>query len=142
MIILVTGDREWDSVERVYDVLSKYPHGTTLVHGYARGADSCAHVVGEALGFSLIPCPAHWQHNEAKWVEVYGPCDASCDHVEGKSAGTLRNHYMLRTHRPDRVLAFHDDLSGSRGTLHMVTISRKAGIPVEHYSSQGLICVY
>jgi len=142
MIILVTGDREWDNVERVYDVLSKYPHGTTLVHGYARGADSCAHVVGEALGFSLIPCPAHWKHNEAKWIEVYGPCDASCDHVEGKSAGTLRNHYMLRTHRPNRVLAFHDNLSGSRGTLHMVTISRKADIPVEHYSTQGLVCVY
>jgi hypothetical protein len=142
MIILVTGDREWDNVERVYDVLSKYPHGTTLVHGYARGADSCAHVVGEALGFSLIPCPAHWKHNEAKWIEVYGPCDASCDHVEGKSAGTLRNHYMLRTHRPNRVLAFHDNLSGSRGTLHMVTISLKAGIPVEHYSTQGLVCVY
>lgn len=142
MIILVTGDREWDNLELIYNVLSEYGHDTTLVHGYARGADSCAHVAGEALGFHVIRCPAHWRHNEAKWMEVHGPCDVGCDNVEGRPAGAIRNRYMLHTYSPDIVLAFHDDLARSRGTKDMVMVARKANVPVKHYSGQGLVCEY
>lgn len=39
----------------------------------------------------------------------------------------------------DLVLAFHDDLESSSGTKDMLTIARKAGVPVEvigHEESQ------
>ena len=138
MIILVTGDRNWDDIELMWDVLSLYDTTTTLVHGYASGADSIAHVIGLELGFVVVPCPAHWRHNTPKWVEVYGRCDIGCEHVSGAAAGAIRNRYMLRTHRPRRVLAFHNDLSQSKGTRDMVNISRLAGIHTEHYTRNGL----
>jgi hypothetical protein len=143
MIILVTGDREWDNIEVVYTALQLYSSDVEfLVHGYARGADSVAHVVAETLGIKTVSCPAHWRHNETKWTEIYGPCDVGCEMVEGRAAGAIRNRFMLHTYSPHRVLAFHDDLARSRGTKDMVTIARKAKIPVEHYSQQGLVCVY
>jgi hypothetical protein len=43
----------------------------------------------------------------------------------GKQAGPIRNVYML-SRLPNMVVAF----PGGRGTKHMTTIARKAGVPV------------
>ena len=41
-----------------------------------------------------------------------------------------RNARMLHEGRPERVIAFTDDLAGSRGTADMVRRARSAGLPV------------
>lgn len=136
MYILVTGDRLWTDIETVYAALLPYvPMSPTIVHGYADGADLCAHIVGEALGLTTIPCPAHWSHNAPRWVEIYGPCAWGCEKASGRAAGALRNRYMVRTYPITLVLAFHDNLAASKGTKDMVTVAKKYNIPVKYFTS-------
>jgi hypothetical protein len=53
-------------------------------------------------------------------------------------AGGQRNDAML-DERPDLVLAFHDDLDGeSRGTKDCVGQAKRAGIPIEIHTHQGV----
>jgi hypothetical protein len=49
----------------------------------------------------------------------------------GRAAGPRRNAQMLSEGRPDRVVAFHDHLSASVGTAHMLELARRAGLPSE-----------
>ena len=46
--------------------------------------------------------------------------------THGKAAGPIRNEKMLRDYTPQGVVAF----PGGRGTAHMVSIAKKAGVPV------------
>lgn len=115
MKVLVTGDREWSSPERVHAVLSMLPEKTIIVHGDCRGADITAAMIGDAMGHVTRAYPALWDKH-------------------GRSAGPIRNRQMLSeenlSHEPiDLVIAFHDDLLKSRGTRDMVTAAQKAGIP-------------
>jgi hypothetical protein len=52
-------------------------------------------------------------------------------HKYGRAAGPIRNQQMLAEGKPDLVLAFHDDIDGSRGTKDMVNRARRAGVKVE-----------
>ena len=50
-----------------------------------------------------------------------------------RSAGPIRNREMLVEAKRlgvNLVVAFHNDIVHSKGTADMVTISRKAGIPI------------
>jgi len=87
----------------------------TLIHGAAPGADRMAGEIGGLIGYWVLDFPADWRQH-------------------GKAAGPIRNRQMLREGQPDLVIAFHDDLSASKGTRDMVRIARKAGIPVLVYS--------
>jgi hypothetical protein len=49
--------------------------------------------------------------------------------TRGKSAGPQRN-MMMAALGPSEVIAVHNDFENSRGTRHMVTLSKKLGIPV------------
>ena len=120
MRILVCGGRYYTDKDRVWRELDKIvaygelwddqrllPHGITIIHGGAAGADALAD---------------HWAvHNYANIEEF--PADWE---QYGKSAGPIRNKQMLDEGKPDLVLAF----PGSTGTAHMVKIAREAGIEV------------
>ena len=113
--ILVTGDREWDDIPRVVEVLQAYPPGTILVHGACRGADVTCAAVAEALGFIVRPYPADW---------VRYP----------RAAGPIRNQQMLtEEHHADEpidvCLAFHNHIEDSKGTADMLHRVDKAHIP-------------
>lgn len=114
MKVIVCGSREWTDRGSIEAVLSKLEADTIVLHGGCRGADALAGEVAEGLGFTVIEFPALWA-------------------TEGKSAGPRRNVRMLGQ-RPDRVIAFHEDLDKSKGTKHMVSIARQAGVPVEVHS--------
>lgn len=114
--ILVTGDREWDDIPRVIEVLQAYTPGTVLVHGACRGADVICAAVAEALGFVVRAYPADW----ARYPRAAGP---------------IRNQHMLDaehwTDGPiDVCLAFHNHIEDSKGTADMVHRAGKAHIPV------------
>lgn len=111
MKVLVCGDRFWTDKEKIRERLAKLPAGTIVIHGAARGADSIAAVIGKTLGFDVRSFPAEWGKH-------------------GKAAGPIRNRLML-DEKPDLVLAFHSDLSNSKGTKDTVEEARRRGVPVE-----------
>ena len=111
MKVLVCGDRHWDNYRKVLARLSKLPADTHIISGAAPGADTQAAAAAKELGFTLTEFPAQWERY-------------------GRGAGPKRNLEML-AQDPGLVLAFHSNLSSSRGTAHTVRHALKRGIPTE-----------
>jgi len=118
MNILICGSRDWNDFTTIKkyleevkntDNLSQQP--ITIIHGGCKGADSIAGYLATRLGFQVRVFKADW----TKY---------------GKSAGPIRNQQMLDEGQPNLVVAFHDALEDSKGTLDMVSRSRKAEIKV------------
>lgn len=109
IIIIVCGGRDYNDYIKMNRILSSLNEkvGISLIfHGDATGADSMAAEWAHSHNISVIAVPADWK-------------------TYGKSAGSIRNQKMLDM-KPDGVVAF----PGGSGTAHMVSIARKAGIPV------------
>lgn len=111
MKVLVCGDRNWTNRERIYERLAHLPGGSIVIHGAARGADSIAGDVAGELGYEVERYPAQW--------DVYG-----------RAAGPIRNMEML-DRKPELVIAFHNNISNSRGTAHCLKEAVRRGIPTE-----------
>lgn len=110
MRVLICGDRNWDNIEAVDSVISILPSNAVVIHGACRGADSIAGEVAELYNLKVEEYPADWDEY-------------------GRAAGPIRNRQMLKEGKPDVVIAFHEDLSKSKGTKDMVNAAKKAGIP-------------
>ena len=112
IVVLVTGDRDWNNYDSIRTELEKLPSGSAVVHGACRGADRIAGEIAEELGLEPRPYPADWRRYRG-------------------GAGPIRNQQML-DEEPEisLVLAFHPDLTKSKGTKDMVERSEKAGKPV------------
>jgi len=110
MKIIVCGSRSWNNVAIIYDVLSKLPKDTIIIHGKCPlGADFLVDKIAKSLGLEVITFPAKW--NKYK-----------------KAAGHIRNLEMANEN-PNKVIAFWDGIS--TGTKDMMEISEKFGIEVE-----------
>ena len=110
MRIIVCGSRNWTSKKYIMSVLQSLPPNTVVIEGECRGADLLARETAEELGFTVESYPADCN----RW---------------GKKAGPMRNCEMLNS-GVDMVIAFHHDLSKSKGTKHMVGIAEQADIMV------------
>ena len=111
MRILVCGDRKWKRMDIIERELKKFPSDTVVIHGVAIGADALGASIAEKLGFEVIPFPAKWK-------------------IYGRAAGPIRNQEMLDVGKPELVLAFHENISESKGTKDMVNRARGVGIKV------------
>ena len=121
MIVVVTGDREWTNPDIVIRRLSTLQSTDTLVHGAARGLDTMAGVCATEMGLTVHAMPADWT-------------------AHGRAAGPIRNRAMVDTYKPDLVLAFHDDITQSKGTLDMVMyVLTKTSCPIELWAENGLV---
>lgn len=111
--ILVCGGRNYNDQERIDEVLDlallTLGH-ITIIHGNARGADSCADVWAKSRKIDILSYPADW----GKY---------------GKAAGFIRNKQMLDEGKPDLIIAF----PGGKGTDMMCDIASKAGVPIRRY---------
>jgi hypothetical protein len=121
LVILVTGDRNWTNESVIRRILSRFPKGTIVVHGNARGADSIAGKIAYELQMDVRPYRADW--------EKYG-----------RAAGPIRNRQMYTTEHPDVVLAFHENIEQSKGTKDMIGIAKKGNTPVILYN--GVLGLY
>lgn len=133
--ILVTGSRIWGVVppdptpqqiltardqehavvhelKKYVPVLDSWTDDLSLVHGMARGLDTLAGRVALMLGFEVLEFPAQWDKYH-------------------RAAGPIRNQQMLDEGTPDFAIAFHQDLSRSKGTADMVRRCKKDGVPVK-----------
>lgn len=117
MTVLVCGDRHWSDIALIRHALSTLPDDTIIIQGGARGADEMAAIIAVEFGFELRTFAARW--------ELYG-----------RAAGPIRNQRMLDEGKPHLVMAFHHDLSKSKGTADMVRRAKKAGIEVIVYSQE------
>jgi hypothetical protein len=105
--VLICGDREWTDSSLIHDVLEhlKWRYGEALhvISGGARGADYLADQQCKSLGITFTRVPAQWERY-------------------GRAAGPIRNGVMMNMH-PDIVIAFHSDLTKSKGTKNMVMVA-------------------
>ena len=108
MRILFCGDRHWTNYKVICDVMIEH-RPTVVIEGGANGADTLSLEAAEVFDICVQSFPAEW--------EKYG-----------KAAGPIRNTQMLDEGKPDLVLAFHDDIQNSKGTLNMVRQSEKRKI--------------
>ena len=114
MLILICGSRDWTdrkAVEREIKAHNFDPKVDVIMHGAAKGADTCAWEIAMRLGFKVLVFKAEWDRYN-------------------KAAGPFRNQKML-DQNPDLVLAFHPNINISKGTRHMVKIAREKGVRVE-----------
>lgn len=110
--VLVCGGRDYDDSANVWTCLESLPI-SEVCHGAAPGADRLAdYWVSQHEGVKVYAYPADWTRH-------------------GKAAGPIRNQKMLDEFKPDMVIAF----PGGRGTAHMVTIARAAGVRVWELAS-------
>lgn len=118
MRVLVCGGRDFNDSNLLYGTLSDIHRRTPItmiIEGGASGADTLAHCWGK--DFSQV------KTFKADWAKY------------GRSAGPIRNKQMLEEGKPNCVVAF----PGGRGTAHMVTIAKEAGvqvIEVAHHDKQ------
>ena len=122
-VILVTGDRYWNDFALIKRVLAEVVFGlkpevrVILVHGGASGSDTMAGMSGNDFQWCVVTMNARW-------------------HLYGKAAGPIRNSEML-DFDPDVILAFHNDLSKSKGTSDMIKKAQAKGRHVLLYNSKG-----
>lgn len=107
MRVLVCGGRDYFDAIRVDTVLDHVVTPSVVIQGGARGADAMAANWAAKRGIEMLCYKANW-------------------HYHGKRAGIVRNEWMLEDGKPDIVVAF----PGGRGTAHMVSIAKLAGVPV------------
>ena len=122
MNILVTGSRYWTNEDVIRGVLVGFDRNI-LIHGNCRGVDRIAGRIAKELGFRVLPVPAKWN-------------------IYGKKAGVLRNIQMLDllTGGKDVVLAFHEDITSSKGTKHCVREAKKRDLYVLIFGVDGKLC--
>ena len=120
MRVLVCGGRDFHDKEFLFRTLDRFHnqyHFEVVIQGEAKGADLLAKEWAESRLVSCWCFPADWAKH-------------------GKRAGYLRNIEMLEKGQPDLVIAF----PGGRGTDHMKSIARKAGVSViEFINGQSTI---
>ena len=121
MKVVVCGSRDWshDLSDVIRKRLFDLPCDTIIVEGGCDGVDTMARNLTLNMGFEVVTFWAAWRKY-------------------GKSAGPIRNIKMLDT-GPSLVIAFHDDLSKSKGTKHIVAEARKREIETEVISSTGVV---
>ncbi|KKN63857.1 hypothetical protein LCGC14_0497350 [marine sediment metagenome] len=94
------------------------PPYSVVIHGDAPGVDDIAHNLAHIYRHIVRGYPARWD-------------------LHGDAAGPIRNQQMLDEGKPDRVVAFHEDLANSKGTKDMIARARKEWIPVEVFDGSG-----
>lgn len=108
--VIVAGSRSfavYSLLSQSLDELFSAKKPTAILCGEAKGADTLGRRYAEAHHIPILSFPADWNKY-------------------GRGAGYIRNGEMLK--HADALVAFWD--GKSKGTRHMINISRKAGIVV------------
>jgi hypothetical protein len=107
--LLICGGREFKDEEAAFEFLDSIAAGhdiSLVIEGGARGGDAIGRAWAEARGIEVVTYHADWS--------------------VGRKAGPIRNQLMLDDGKPTLVAA----LPGGKGTAHMVSIAREAGVEV------------
>ena len=116
MRLLVCGSREWTNKEAIRNKILKLKP-EVVIQGAARGADLLAEEVAKEEQIDYLGFPAKWKTHK-------------------RAAGPIRNRHQFDIGKPDRVIAFHEDLDNSKGTKDMVLYAISQGCPVEYFDNK------
>jgi hypothetical protein len=109
--ILVCGGRDFQDYELLQKSMATarvhFAKKFCIINGFARGADMQAHTWAFFHGVPSLCVPANWNYYD-------------------KTAGHIRNQWMIDFCMPDLVIAF----PGGKGTADMIRIARDANIDV------------
>ena len=124
MRVLVCGGRNYNNVNKVFEILDGIDNGTatipgdkdgeiitTIISGCAKGADTHGISYAQQHNLRLEKYPANWNKH-------------------GRAAGPIRNKQMIDEGKPDLVVAF----PGGRGTANMCKQARDNDITVMEIS--------
>jgi len=106
--LLICGGRDFTDESSGFaflDQLAASRQIALVIEGGARGGDAIGRAWAEARGIEVVTFYADWSGL-------------------GRKAGPIRNHAMLTDGKPTLVAA----LPGGKGTAHMVSIAREAGV--------------
>jgi hypothetical protein len=119
------GGRWWTNYQLILDTMRE-EMPDLVIEGEQRGADLRARAAAESLGIPVDPMAADWR-------------------THGRAAGAIRNRLMLvkllQSPPPHKVVAFHTDITASRGTADMLRIASKAKIPYRVVSGLGVLAI-
>jgi hypothetical protein len=121
MRVIVTGSTQWTDVDAIRRELSRLPPDSVIIHGDCAGADTLAGEIARELGLAV----ERWAKTNADYQKYQ------------KAAWKALNERMLAS-GTTLILAFHpewQDKEKARGTNHMITLAREAGIEVRALSS-------
>lgn len=119
MKVLICGDRNYKNLLKIENaLLCICPLPTHVIQGECEGADLLGKAAAIKFNIPVMSFPAYW--------DKYG-----------RAAGPIRNKQMLVEGQPDLVLAFHDNVSSSRGTKNMIRQALTTGIKVYLYEVEG-----
>lgn len=108
--ILCCGSRNWKNKELIYEVLSEFPPETIVLHGSLEGADQMTGEAASKLGLTT-----------QRFTDV----------DEQDFSDTPSRALQMLVHKPKLVIAFHENIEKSVGTKHILSESRKCGIPIK-----------
>lgn len=110
--IAITGGRSFDNKEQVAKVLCRLQgRNVILAHGGATGADDLCKQYAVKMGWKVVEYKADWARH-------------------GKSAGPIRNAWLLDDFKPDYLIAF----AGGTGTFSMINLALDRKIKVIYAS--------
>jgi hypothetical protein len=119
------GGRWWTNYALILETMRE-EQPDLVIEGEQRGADLRARAAAEFLLIPVDPHPAQWG-------------------LHGKLAGPIRNREMLlallASPPPHKVVAFHDDVLNSRGTVDMLRCALAAGIQRRFISGVGALAL-
>jgi len=146
MKILICGDRYWNDAKLIRRFLIssiKYLHCIqTKSLDFIYDPDNIYIIEGEATGVDLIGKQEALNIGipdknilkfPAPWGDIKGKChnqigyNRSTDSYYWKGAGPYRNKLMIEQN-PDLVLAFHNNISKSRGTKNMISLAESHNV--------------
>jgi hypothetical protein len=113
--MLVTGSRTWPKpwivqtfLDKALGIVLSQKHDMTLIHGHCRiGVDAVADDWAIDVGCEFVRVPALW-------------------HAFGKTAGFVRNEFMVDALKPHMAVAFIHNKS--RGATHCAEYATKKGV--------------
>jgi len=120
--VLICGDRNWSHSAPIYNLIHLLNNNTLVIEGGARGADTMAGDIAHAAGLTVLKIMADWAN-------------------KGRAAGPIRNREMLGE-SPNLVVGFHENIFDSKGTKHMIDISRNGGYPYMVIDEKSNIYMY
>lgn len=117
MRVIVAGAVSWWDIDSIRRELARLPPGSTVIHGDSPGADGLAGVAARELGLAVEPM-----------------AKSSADRAKYKRAAWKALNERMLAAGAVRVLAFHPDIDGSKGTKHLVELANAAGIEVQLFT--------
>lgn len=120
MKVLVCGDRNWTNKKLISEIISilfqKFGE-LIIIQGEANGADTLGKSIALENNYQCLGFPAKWN-------------------LYGRSAGPIRNTQMLEEGKPDLIIAFHNNITASKGTFNMLLQAAKYHVPVTLFSEK------